>query len=586
MTAAFVVEKGSFSRLLVGHRHRLLALAALALLGGVAESVVLVVIVDAAVALSAHRLGTFQAGPIDVMGIGVSTLLEVALAATLVRLAAAIAVAWLGARLTAEVQKELRIAVFDAYVDAEWAEQSREREGGLQQLIGLEIDRSAGAVLMLATGVAAACTLVVLTATALVVDPAGALGLIVAVGGLFVLLKPLARRIRSNASARSAEELGVAQSLNELIRTSEEIRVHGTAEEKKRQLTLETTRIAEWVARLQFSSLSIATVYQSAALLLIIGALFVLNGLGRSSVAGAGAIVLIVLRAFAYSQQVQQSYHGVVERMASFGAVDNCLAVYRDHAVQPGTRALKTVDRLEFRDVSYQYRAGKAALSHVSFAVARGEVIGVVGPSGAGKSTLVQLLLRLRTPDEGRFLVDGFDASDYTDADWTRNVSFLPQQPKLIAGTVADNISFLRDVTATETENAARMAYLHDEIVSWPQAYATPVGARADAISGGQAQRLCLARALVTDPTLLVLDEPTSALDAMSEHSVQQALATIRGRTTIFIVAHRLSTLSICDRILVLNDGHVDAFDTRDHLASNGGFYHEALRLSGISSWS
>jgi ABC-type multidrug transport system fused ATPase/permease subunit len=128
------------------------------------------------------------------------------------------------------------------------------------------------------------------------------------------------------------------------------------------------------------------------------------------------------------------------------------------------------------------------------------------------------------------------------------------------------------------------MANLHDEIISWPQGYETVVGQRANAISGGQAQRLCLARALVTDPALLVLDEPTSALDAISEHSVQQALGALRGRTTIFIIAHRLSTLSVCDRILVLNNGRVDGFGTRDQLADEGGFYQQALRLSGLVS--
>jgi len=576
--------RASISRLLQGHRRLLATLAALALFGGLAESVVLVVIVEAAVSLSAHSPGSFQAGPLRVDSISVSTLLVVALAATVLRLAAALGVAWIGARLTAEVQKEMRVAMFDAYIDAEWAAQSRGREGGLQQMVGLEIDRSTGAVVMLATGLAAGCSLLVLTGAALLVNPAGALGLVVAVGGLFVLLRPLAGRIRGQATARSAEELGVAQSLNELVRTSEEIRVHGVGDEEKRRLTEETTRIAEWFARLQFSSLSIANLYQAAALGLVVGALFVVNGLAATSVAGTGAIVLILLRAFAYSQQAQQSYHQVAERLASIVAVQDCLASYQARSARSGSTPLAVVETVEFRGVSYRYRVGKAALSNVSFTVDRGEVIGIVGPSGAGKSTLVQLLLRLRSPDEGRFLVNGGDAAEFAHRDWARQVSFLPQQPKLIGGTVTENIAFLRPVTTEQVERAARMANLHDEIMSWPRGYATVVGQTADALSGGQAQRLCLARALVTSPALLVLDEPTSALDALSEHSVQQALATLRGHTTIFIVAHRLSTLSICDRILVLNDGHVEALDTREHLAGGGGFYQEALRLSGLIS--
>ncbi len=578
-----MVGKGPLPRLLRGHRAQLAALAVMALIGGLAESVVLVVIVEAAVALSAHTPGSFQAGPVHLASVSVTTLLVVALVATIVRLAAALGVAWVGARLTADVQREMRVAMFDAYIDADWPAQSREREGGLQQMIGLEIDRSAGAVLMLATGLAAACSLCVLTGAALLVNPPGALGLIIAVAGLFVLLRPMSRRIRRHASARSAEELGVAESLNELVRTSEEIRVHGVSEEEKRRLAMETARVSDWVARIQFASLSISNLYQGAALGLVVVALFVVNGLGASSVAGAGAIVLILLRAFAYSQQVQQAHQQIGERMASVVSVDDRLGLYHVNKAPAGTVALGSVEVLEFRDVSYWYRPGKAALGDVSFNVERGEVIGVVGPSGAGKSTLVQLLLRLRAPVEGNYLVNGRDAAQYTNRDWARNVSFLPQQPKLIAGTVAENIRFFRDVTSDQIGRAARMANLHDEIISWPQGYATVVGQRADALSGGQAQRLCLARALVTNPALLVLDEPTSALDAISEHSVQQALGAVRGQTTIFIIAHRLSTLSICDRILVLKDGRLEAIGTRQRLADEGGFYQEALRLSGLA---
>ena len=271
------------------------------------------------------------------------------------------------------------------------------------------------------------------------------------------------------------------------------------------------------------------------------------------------------------------------ERLSSVGVVEDSLHTYRASAARPGATALTSIDLLTFEGVSYSYRPEHVALGDITFTVPRGEVIGVVGPSGAGKSTLVQLLLRLRTPERGRYCVNGREASDYADGDWTRLVSYLPQQPKLVAGTVADNIRFFRDVSQADVEAAARMAHLHDEIVGWPQGYETVIGERADGLSGGQAQRLCLARALVTRPDLLVLDEPTSALDAMSEYHVQVALGQLRGETTIFIIAHRLSTLSICDRVLVLRDGRMERFETRERLAGEAGFYREALRMSGLT---
>jgi ATP-binding cassette subfamily B protein len=565
-----------------GHRRSLAGVAGMALAAGFAESVVLVVIVEAAVALTARHLGSLHVGPIQINRPNFSTLLTVAIVATILRLCLGLGVAWGSARLTTKIQTELRVAFFHAYLDADWPMQSREREGGLQQVVGVEVDRIAAAVLFLVTGLAAGCSLVVLIGAALVVNPIAAIVLVAAVSALFLILRPLTRRVRPLASARSAEELGVAQSLSELVRTTEEIRVHGARDEEKRRLALETTQLSSWISRLYFSSLSISNVYQAAALGLIVLALFIVNTIGTRNVAATGALVIILLRAFAYSQQVQQAYHQVSERLTSVAAVDDRLASYRSSVAPSGQTPLPVIECLEFRGVSYSYRPGLKAIDTISFSIERGEVVGVVGPSGAGKSTLVQLLLRLRAPDQGHYLVNGRDASEFMDRDWTRLVSFLPQQPKLIAGSVRENISFFRNVGNDQIEDAARIAHLDDEIMSWSDGYETVIGQRADALSGGQAQRLCLARALVSDPALLVLDEPTSSLDPLSEQHVQKALMGLHGKTTIFIIAHRLSTLNICDRILVLIDGRIEALEPRERLANRKGFYQEALRLSGL----
>ncbi|MCA1694681.1 MAG: ABC transporter ATP-binding protein/permease, partial [Actinobacteria bacterium] len=404
------MRKGLAS-LLAGQRARLVVLAALALVGGLAESVVLVLIVQTAVALSSQDPASLHVGPIHIESVKPSLLILVALVGTLARLAAALGVAWIGARMTAEVQRNSRINMFSAFIDAEWAAQSREREGGLQQLIGVEIDRSSYAVVTVATALAALCSLLMLGAASLVVSPIAAAALVGAVAVLFFGLKPLTARVRQQTSARSLEELSVAQSLNELLRTAEEIRVHGVAEEEKRRLASDTSRIANWMTRIQFSSMSMLNLYQGAALLLVLAALFVVSRIGTSSVANAGAIVLILLRAFAYSQQVQQAYHQVGERLSSIASVEQGLANYRANRTIAGGETLQSVESVEFRNVSYSYRETAPALSRVTFSVERGEIIGVVGPSGSGKSTLVQILLRLRMPDQGSYLVNGRDAA-------------------------------------------------------------------------------------------------------------------------------------------------------------------------------
>jgi ABC-type multidrug transport system fused ATPase/permease subunit len=188
----------------------------------------------------------------------------------------------------------------------------------------------------------------------------------------------------------------------------------------------------------------------------------------------------------------------------------------------------------------------------------------------------VQLLLGLRTPTAGEVVADGRPIASFRRSDWVRRVTFVPQQPRLVRGTIADNIRFLRDgVTDADVERAARLANLYDDVVAMPGAFAHEVGEGGSNLSGGQQQRVCIARALVEDPQVLVLDEPTSSLDGRSESLVRTTLAGLAGRTTVVIIAHRMSTLDICDRLMVVQHGRVVAFDTPARLQADSEFYRQ-----------
>jgi ATP-binding cassette, subfamily B, bacterial len=216
----------------------------------------------------------------------------------------------------------------------------------------------------------------------------------------------------------------------------------------------------------------------------------------------------------------------------------------------------------------------------VSFEVREGEAIGVVGPSGAGKSTLVQILLGLRPPGSGRYFVNGKPAEQYRRADWHTAISYVSQEPRLQHASVAENIRFYRDISDADVERAARLARIHEDIVSWDAGYDTIVGPRADAVSGGQQQRICLARALASRPAVLVLDEPTSALDPQSEALIGQSLFELKENLTLFIVAHRMSTLEMCTRVMVIVDGRLVGFDTREQLQRENPYYRQASELA------
>jgi ABC-type multidrug transport system fused ATPase/permease subunit len=292
----------------------------------------------------------------------------------------------------------------------------------------------------------------------------------------------------------------------------------------------------------------------------------------------------MLVRASAYGQQLQTAYQGLGEALPYVDRVRKAVDRYEASAPAPGSRKLSEVRTLAFRDVSFSYRAGVPVLSSLSFEVEAGEAVGVVGPTGAGKSTLVQLLLRLRVPTDGAYLVNGLRAEELYLDDWHRKVAYVPQEPALLQASAADNIRFLRDwLEDAAVERAARFAHIHDEIESWSEGYKTAIGQRADAVSGGQRQRLCLARALADRPEILVLDEPTSALDLHSERLVQQSLEELRGGLTLFVVAHRLSTLALCDRVMVIRDGRLEAFEATGKLYESNAFYRQAVDLTGAA---
>jgi ATP-binding cassette, subfamily B, bacterial MsbA len=238
------------------------------------------------------------------------------------------------------------------------------------------------------------------------------------------------------------------------------------------------------------------------------------------------------------------------------------------------------VHEITFEDVCFAYRPGEPVLEDVSFAVPRGTVVALVGPSGAGKSTLVDLLGRFFEVDHGRIAIDGVDVRDIRIADLRGRLGIVSQETVLFHDTVRANIAYGRpDATEGEIVVAARAANAHDFVALMPKGYDTVVGERGTELSGGQRQRIAIARAILRDPPILIFDEATSALDTESERLVQTAIERLLQGRTVFVIAHRLSTVQRADQILVVSGGRIVERGDHATLLAGEGLYRRLYEL-------
>jgi ABC-type multidrug transport system fused ATPase/permease subunit len=566
----------------MGDRPTLAALlVATSVVAGFCESIILALLAEIATALVNHTSDlNINLGPIHISS-SVDQLLLVGVAVALLRAALQLSLSYLPARIAADSRATLQRELFAAFTNASWSVVAGESEGTFQELATSQIIQATNGVIYASTALTAAFLFFVLVASALIIETVTAVVVMVAGLALFLVFRPLNGIGKHQAQALSSAQVDYASGIHDAVSTAEEARVFGVGAVRQKQIDILAAGVRDRFFSTQFVGRLVGGGYQALLLLLLVGGVGILHATGAAgNLASIGAVILLLVRASNSAQMVQGNYHMMLQSLPYLDRLYEAQRLYRQVRLDSGSRALTATPSIAFEGVKYSYVSGRPVLEEVTFAVEPAEAVGVVGPTGAGKSTLVQLLLRLREPDAGSYRVAGQPAMDYSPSEWAKRVSYVPQESRLIHGTVADNIRFYRNLTDDVVQHAARLAHIHEEIERWPLGYRTIVSQRANAVSGGQRQRLCLARALAGSPFMLVLDEPTSALDARSEALVQQSLAALKGELTLFVIAHRMSTLHLCDRIMVLRHGRVEAFASPEDLMETNEFYKNAVVLS------
>ena len=562
------------------YRRTVASITAASFVGGMLEALFLVIITRTAFAITD---GNAEVGLVASRYVSITTAVAIAFVLVVLRVGLAVLAVWQSSSLNTAANADMRHQLSAAFLRSSWSAQHDQRVGQLQELLTTFAQQGSQLVGSAIGVLTSGANLLALLIFAVLIDPLASLILVVAVALLASVLRPLRAAVRRQSATNASTGMVLATSLGEVSQLGMEMHVFNVQPQTERHVGGLIDEATTSARRLGFLNGIVPVIYTGLAYLALVGGLAVVSNIDAANITSVGAIMLVMLRSLSYGQGIQTSFASMNTARPFIDSLNEALDRYQGATVVDHRVPVGTVGTLTFDDVSFEYTSDLPVVRSMSFSIEPREVVGVVGPSGSGKSTLVQLLLALREPSTGAVQADGRDVRKFSKSEWARKVTFVPQQARLISGTVADNVRFLRDdVTQQQIEVACQQAHLHDDVVAFPEGYGREVGSLGSRLSGGQQQRLIIARALVEDPDVLILDEPTSALDVRSEHLIRQTLDELRSRMTIVIIAHRLSTLNVCDRIMVVQDGELMAFDTGEALESSSEFYSEAVRLSGL----
>ncbi|MDD5031507.1 MAG: ABC transporter ATP-binding protein [Patescibacteria group bacterium] len=462
-------------------------------------------------------------------------------------------------KITASYEERTRNNLFEATLKADWPYLLEQKLGHLETILMINISQGSNLLRHISNTIMVLTSLIIYILVAINISIYITLITLILGLLLFLVFKPLIYRVRT--LSRKTERLNkeISHYVNENIVGMKTIKAIFVGNKVARAGREFFRQLKDMQVKQTLLS-NITGAFMQPVSLVFVCIVFALSY--RSSnfnFAALVAVIYLIKQIFSYFEQLQTK---ALIINSSIPYLRNVLD-YEDQAGRNKEKSLgsshfKFNSLLEFRGVNFSYNPGKKILVDLNFNIKKGELAGLIGPSGVGKTTTTDLILRLFAPTSGEILLDGKNIKEINLEEWRKNIGYVSQDIFLINDTIANNIRFYDgSITDEDIAEAAKKANIYDFIQSYPNKFSTIIGERGVLLSAGQRQRIAIARVLARQPRVLLLDEATSALDNESEAKIQEVIKNLKGKITVLVIAHRLSTVINSDKLIVLDKGKI-----------------------------
>ena len=466
---------------------------------------------------------------------------------------------YISSKITLGYEEKTKSKLFSSILKANWGYLLKEKLGHLETVLVVNVKNSSGLLSHISGTIMVILTMVVYILVAINISVY--ITLIALILGLifFLITKPFIYKARMISYEVDKTNREISHHVNENIlgmKTVKAMFVQNQVGDIGERYFIKLRDLG-----IKFTLISVGTsMFVQPASLIFICIIFAFSYKSPNfNLAALIAVIYLIRQIFSYFEQLQKrilNMSSLIPYLKKVLEYEELADRYKENDF--GRLPFEFKNILEFKNVDFFYNTDRNILENLSFSVKKGEMIGLIGHSGAGKTTIVDLFLRLFQPSKGKILIDDVNIEDISMEQWRRNIGYISQDMFLENGTIAENIKFYDEkITDGDMEEAAKMANIYEFIQTLPDKFSTLIGERGVLLSAGQRQRIVIARVLAKKPKILVMDEATSALDNESEIQIQKIIENLKGKITVLVIAHRLSTVINSDRLLVLENGKI-----------------------------